>query len=271
MKDIVTNRRLISFPEKLSIARLAYAQNGLRWCAAFGVYYLASALSNRAFSSMDGIRRKRGVPGLNSLELNRAIWQSWDWGSGGEEWSRDEAWKQSVIHSFIDRYIPASSSILEIGPGGGRWTEVLLERASSYIGVDISASCIDACRARFADKDNARFEVGSGSDLQVVPSSSIDALWSFDVFVHINRSEVEKYAEEFDRVLKPGAIAIIHHGTVGGALGGWRSNLTQEAMTEILERHGFRIRESVEEWRDGDATYDLREYRDRITVFSKPE
>lgn len=271
MKDIVTNRRLISFPEKLSIARLAYAQNGLRWCAAFGVYYLASALSNRAFSSMDGIRRKRGVPGLNSLELNRAIWQSWDWGSGGEEWSRDEAWKQSVIHSFIDRYIPASSSILEIGPGGGRWTEVLLERASSYIGVDISASCIDACRDRFADKDNARFEVGSGSDLQVVPSSSIDALWSFDVFVHINRSEVEKYAEEFDRVLKPGAIAIIHHGTVGGALGGWRSNLTQEAMMEILERHGFRILESVEEWRDGDATYDLREYRDRITVFSKPE
>lgn len=148
---------------------------------------------------------------------------------------------------------------------------MLLERSSSYIGVDISASCIDACRARFADRDDARFEVGSGSDLQVVPSSSIDALWSFDVFVHINRSEVEKYAEEFDRVLKPGAIAIIHHGTVGGALGGWRSNLTQEAMLEILERHGFRILESVEEWRDGDTAYDLREYRDRITVFSKPE
>ena len=271
MKDIVNNRRLISFPEKLSIARLAYAQNGLRWCAAFGVYYVASALSNRAFSSMDGIRRKRGVPGLNSLELNRAIWQSWDWGSGGEEWSRDEAWKQSVIHAFVDRYIPASSSILEIGPGGGRWTEVLLERSSSYIGIDISASCIEACRARFADKDHARFEVGSGSDLAAVPTSSIDALWSFDVFVHINRSEVEKYADEFNRVLKPGAIAIVHHGTVGGALGGWRSNLTQEAMMEILGSRGFNIVESVEEWRDGDTSYDLREYRDRITVFSKPQ
>jgi ubiquinone/menaquinone biosynthesis C-methylase UbiE len=219
---------------------------------------------------MDGIRKRRGVPGLNSLELNRAIWTSWNWDTGGEEWSRDEAWKQSVIHSFIDRYIPASSSILEIGPGGGRWTEVLLERASRYIGIDISASCIDACRARFGDNDHARFVVGSGSDLELVPSSSIHALWSFDVFVHINQSEVDKYADEFDRVLKPGAIAIVHHGTVGGALGGWRSNLTQEAMMEILGSRGFGIVESTEEWRDGDTTYDLREYRDRITVFSKP-
>jgi SAM-dependent methyltransferase len=270
VKDNVNNRRLISFAEKLSIARLVYAQNGLRWCAAFGIYYVASALSNRAFSSMDGIRKRRGVPGLNSLELNRAIWTSWNWDTGGEEWSRDEAWKQSIIHSFIDRYIPAASSILEIGPGGGRWTEVLLERASRYIGIDISASCIDACRARFKDNDHARFVVGSGSDLELVPSSSIHALWSFDVFVHINQSEVDKYADEFDRVLKPGAIAIVHHGTVGGAFGGWRSNLTQEAMMEILGSRGFGIVESTEEWRDGDTTYDLREYRDRITVFSKP-
>ena len=192
-------------------------------------------------------------------------------GQRRREWSRDEAWKQSVIHSFIDRYIPPSSSILEIGPGGGRWTEVLLERASRYIGIDISASCIDACHARFGDKDHAQFVVGSGSDLEFVPSSSIHALWSFDVFVHINQSEVDKYADEFDRVLKPGGIGIVHHGTVGGAFGGWRSNLTQEAMMEILGSRGFGIVESTDEWRDGDTTYDLREYRDRITVFSKPE
>jgi hypothetical protein len=164
VKDIVNNRRLISFSEKLSIARLAYTQNGIAWCTAFGIYYVASALSNRAFSTMDRIRKRRGVPGLNSLELNRAIWKSWNWDTAGEEWSRDEAWKQSVIDGFIDRYIPASSSILEIGPGGGRWTEVLLERASRYIGIDISPSCIEACLARFGDNDQARFIVGSGSD-----------------------------------------------------------------------------------------------------------
>jgi SAM-dependent methyltransferase len=270
VKDIVDNRRLISFPEKLSIARLAYSQNGLRWCTAFAVYYLASALSNRAFAQMDSIRRRRGVPGLNSPELNRAIWKAWNWDSGGEEWSRGEAWKQSIVRCFLDRHIPSSSSILEIGPGGGRWTEALLARASSYLGIDISSSCVEACRARFGDDDRAQFVVGSGSDLEPVASASIDALWSFDVFVHINRSEVDKYADEFDRVLKPGAIAIIHHGTVGGALGGWRSNLTQDAMMEILHSRGFEIVESVEEWRDGDTTHDLREYRDRITVFTKP-
>jgi ubiquinone/menaquinone biosynthesis C-methylase UbiE len=219
---------------------------------------------------MDSIRKRRGVPGLNSLELNRAIWKAWNWNSGGEEWSRDEAWKQSIVRCFIDRFIPSSSSILEIGPGGGRWTEALLPRASKYIGIDISSSCIDACRVRFGDDDRTRFVVGSGSDLEPVATSSIDALWSFDVFVHINQSEVSKYADEFERVLKPGAIAVIHHGTVGGALGGWRSNLTQDAMMEILRNRGFTIIESAEEWRDGNTTYDVREYRDRITIFSKP-
>ena len=148
MKDIVDNRQLISLSEKLSIARLAYSQNGLRWCTAFGVYYLASALSNRAFSRMDRIRRRDGVPGLNSLELNRAIWKSWDWqGGAGEEWSLDEAWKQSIVHAFIEKHVPAGSSVLEIGPGGGRWTVPLLERASSYVGVDISPSCVEACKS----------------------------------------------------------------------------------------------------------------------------
>lgn len=271
MKDIVDNRQLISLSEKLSIARLAYSQNGLRWCTAFGVYYLASALSNRAFSRMDRIRRRDGVPGLNSLELNRAIWKSWDWqGGAGEEWSLDEAWKQSIVHAFIEKHVPAGSSVLEIGPGGGRWTVPLLERASSYVGVDISPSCVEACRERFGDDGRAQFAVGSGNDLAPVATGSVDALWSFDVFVHINQSEVDKYADEFDRVLKPGGIGIIHHGAVGGSLGGWRSNMTQEAMLDILARRGLAVVESVEEWRDGDETFDVREYRDRITVFSKP-
>ena len=114
-----------------------------------------------------------------------------------------------------------------------------------------------------------RFVVGSGRDLSSVPAASIDAIWSFDVFVHINRAEVESYAPEFARVLRPGGVGVIHHGSVGGASGGWRSNLTTEAFHEILSRSGLRPRESLSNWTDGAAVHHLR-FGDLITIFIKP-
>jgi SAM-dependent methyltransferase len=269
MKDIA-HRRGISLAKKVGLARLAYSQNGIRWCLAFGTYYLSSSVAERAFATMHSLRRRYGVPGLNSVELNHAIWKSWDWSAAGEEWTPSEEWKQSVIRRFIDRHIPAPASILEIGPGGGRWTEPLLRRATEYWGVDISPTCVEHCRQRFNGQAHARFVVGNGVDLGAVPTGSVEALFSFDVFVHINQAEVASYAAEFVRVLKPGGVGILHHGTVGGARGGSRSNLTQDAMMDILRSRGLSVIESVDEWRDEGALHNLHAYADRVTVFAKP-
>src|SRR5262245_1466733 len=113
MKDI-SNRHKISLAEKASLARLAYSQNGLRWCLAFGTHYLSSSLAERAFATMHNLRRRYSVPGLNSVELNRAIWKSYDWSTAGEEWTPNEGWKQSVIRRFVDRHLSAATNILEI-------------------------------------------------------------------------------------------------------------------------------------------------------------
>ncbi len=133
------------------------------------------------------------------------------------------------------------------------------------MGLDISAECIEHCRRRFHDAVHAQFIVGTGSDLAAVADRSLDAIWSFDVFVHINRAEIERYADEFARVLKPGAIALIHYGTRGGAAGGWRSNLTAEAFTDILQRRGLILEESLAEWSEGAMIHKLS-YEDRIAV-----
>jgi ubiquinone/menaquinone biosynthesis C-methylase UbiE len=170
----------------------------------------------------------------------------------------------------LQRYVPQGAEILEIGPGGGRWTAALLERASAYVGIDISASCVDVCREKFAGNPKARFEVGSGTDLKGLADKSVDALWSFDVFVHINQAEVEKYADEFRRVLRPGAVGVIHHGSVGGALGGWRSNVTHEAMLKLLQDRGFEIVSSVKSWEEDGKTHEAGLYQDVITTFRQP-
>ena len=272
MKDIVENRQRISFGKKLKIAWLAFRENGFLWSFYMGVYYITSAISNKAFNAMDRRRRKKGLPGLNSARMNKLIWEAWDWEAGGEEWSPSPEWKQSVIDCVLKKYIPEGKHIIEIGPGGGRWTEEILKTASKLTAFDISESCIETCKKKFADHNNAEFLLTSGADLDGASDNSIDAVWSFDVFVHINRKEFEAYAKEFVRVLKPGGVGAIHHGTSGGAKGGWRSNVTGKDVTEILTEAGLKVETQFTSWEDEDGTdHQAGLYEDAISVFSKAE
>lgn len=270
MKDIVENRRRIPLEKKLSIAAIMLRENGVIWCASFATYYAASTLAQQAFALMDRQRRLYAVPGMNSRALNKAIWESWDWNAGGEEWTPSEPWKKAIIEYVLHGFMPKGGRVLEIGPGAGRWTGELIQRADALMGVDISASCVEVCTEKFGSTGKATFMVGSGHDLSGIETASVDALWSFDVFVHINQAEVERYADEFNRVFKPGAIGIIHHGSVGGARGGWRSNLTHEAMLDLLKKRGFDIVESFKEFTHEGTTHQTGLYEDVITVFRKP-
>ena len=270
MKDSVENRKRIGLHAKVRIALIALKENGLIWFCQLAIYYIASTIQNAAYNGMDRRRRKKGIPGLNSLALNKAIWDSWDWTAEGEEWTSSIPWRASVIRCVLERYLPEQVRILEIGPGAGRWTAELIERSVAYTGVDISASCVEVCRKKFSGQERATFRVGSGSDLRDVPDKSIDALWSFDVFVHINETEVAAYASELKRVMTPAATGVVHHGGVGGGAGGWRSNLTSAKMLDILRARGFEIVNSFSEWHDQGTVYDVSGYKDMITVFRLP-
>jgi ubiquinone/menaquinone biosynthesis C-methylase UbiE len=52
-------------------------------------------------------------------------------------------WKTAIIALRENGPSWCGFSLLEIGPGAGRWTVSLLERARTYLGVDISAFCIE--------------------------------------------------------------------------------------------------------------------------------
>lgn len=267
--DIVENRKRVGLGRKLKLAALVVRENGLLWCGLLLTYYAASKVAHVAFNAMDRMRRARGIPGLNSATLNKEIWEGWDWSAEGEEWTHSPQWKQSLIRYVLEAEIAPNTAILEIGPGGGRWTGALLERASRYTGVDISSACVDHCRKKFGGNPRATFVVGSGRDLTAVADASIDAIWSFDAFVHINREEVESYTREFVRVLKPGAVAVIHHGAVGGKQGGWRSNLTEAALRQMLATQRLILERSFDRWSDGQAVQTLA-FGDQISVIRKP-
>lgn len=146
---------------------------------------------------------------------NSAYWDHWDWSQRGEEWTASAEWKETLVDNVLRKYIQPAKVILEIGPGAGRWTEYLVPLAQRLILVDVSAKCLDLCRARFSSQTNIDYYQNRGRDLDMIPDHSVDFVWSYDAFVHINPTDTNFYLKELRRVLKPGGRALIHHpGTI---------------------------------------------------------
>jgi ubiquinone/menaquinone biosynthesis C-methylase UbiE len=270
MKDIVENRSHISLSTKFRLAALALRENGSIWTMQMGIYYLASGLAGAAYSAAASRRIAKNLPGVNSARMNKIIWNNWDWKAKGEEWSISPAWKASVIGHLLRPNIRERADVVEIGPGGGRWTEELIARCNTVKAVDISEACVKECQLRFKDAGNAEFIVGSGSDLKAIRNASVDAIWSFDVFVHVNKPEFRNYASEFARVLRPGGRGVIQHGAVGGRNGGWRSDARTEDVARFLQDAGLTVEQQILEWQDNEAKFAAGLYGDVVTIFSKP-
>src|SRR6478752_7017059 len=102
------------------------------------------------------------------------------------------------IHAFMP-----TGTLLEIGPGYGRWTAYLKDLCDRLIGVDLAENCVEACRQRFADVDHAEFHVNDGRSLSMVADGSIDVAFSFDSLVHADDDALNAYVVELARVLAP--------------------------------------------------------------------
>jgi glycosyltransferase involved in cell wall biosynthesis/ubiquinone/menaquinone biosynthesis C-methylase UbiE len=202
------------------------------------------------------------------------IWENRDWTSYGEERNASEDWKMSVVDEIMYRNITPGGTILEVGPGAGRWSEYLQKIARHLILVDISDRCISICRERFIACQNISYHTTSGSNLEFIPDESVDFIWSFDVFVVINPTDIDNYIREFARILKPGGKAVIHHAhdfknAVNRAHDRRheRSMMTAGHFAGIIRRYGLTLIKQFDSW--GDGYHNVRCYRDIISVFEK--
>ena len=122
---------------------------------------------------------------------------------------------------MVRQYLPsnslfsAASTVLEIAPGFGRWTSFLLEHCETLTAVDVAPKCTEACRERFADYPQARFETNDGQTLPMVEDQSIDFAFSFDSLVHVESDVLMGYLAELARTLKPEGVAFLHHSNYG--------------------------------------------------------
>jgi ubiquinone/menaquinone biosynthesis C-methylase UbiE len=216
---------------------------------------------------------------MPTLEENR-FWDTYDWPKHGDEWTDQAAfcgmayavWKQDIAEALIAPCITVHSTVLEVAMGHGRWTPFLAQRARRYIGIDFSPSCVNFCRKRFAQFANVRFHNTDGRTLSVVSSGSVQFIWSFDSFVHIEPDIMELYMAEFARVLSPGGRCSIHHPGAPcpeqRAIGG-RSELTAVLFASIARASGLRILSQIDSWGPGNRS-NTKRFADCISTIEKP-
>lgn len=222
---------------------------------------------------------------MPSIEWNHREWDNpSNWVNDGDEWTfhaescgqRYEDWKRSVVSTFINPYLGSHIDMLEIGSGHGRWTEFMVGRVRSLTLVDLNPTCIEVCRERFGrDHPEVRFITNDGRSLPV-PDESVDVIWSFASFVHVDEREIDFYLGEFRRVLRPDGRFFVHHagwargtpvlapiaapfGRCGRVLlrrlaqGQWRggfarSPISAQRFKKLSAQHGLTVERQLRHW-----------------------
>lgn len=156
------------------------------------------------------------MPGVDN---NRAVWNAPEsWARQGDEWSdswggTELMWLGTVLPR-IHRFLP-TGTIVELGPGFGRWSQFLKDACSELVLVDLAEQCIEACRARFAEAPNIAYHVNDGHSLEMLANGSVDFVFSFDSLVHAEADVLAVYLEQLAAKLRPDGVGLIHHSNMG--------------------------------------------------------
>jgi SAM-dependent methyltransferase len=156
----------------------------------------------------------------------------------GDEWTSEDTMGSGTdyglppdVTSRFDRfleehllklYLPrVAAQGLEIGPGGGRLTKLLLPRTTVLHVVDVSEAMLQYLQGRFAHEPKLRYYLADGMTLPALPPDSLEYVIAFDVFVHFEPRLVFWYLRQIAPLLKAGGTGIIHYANVLTP-GGWR-------------------------------------------------
>ncbi|HEY3065622.1 MAG TPA: class I SAM-dependent methyltransferase [Methylomirabilota bacterium] len=156
---------------------------------------------------------------MPDVDQNRSEWnEPARWHAAGDEWSVTwggvEAHWFGALYPRVHAYLPART-VLEIAPGHGRWTQYLRRWCEKLVIVDLSETCINECRKRFATATNIEYHVNDGMSLPMIPDRTIDFAFTFDSLVHAEIDVIDAYLRELARTLSPNGVAFIHHSNAG--------------------------------------------------------
>lgn len=167
---------------------------------------------------------------------------------------------------YLLPYVDPQHTAVEIGPGGGRWTRYLLPFRRLYV-VDYHQELLNELHRNFRSK-NMIFIKNNGTDFPGIPDNSVDFVFSFGVFVHLDASIIEQYLQNIRPILRPGGNFLLHYSDwtkiMARENSGFSEN-TPERMRQMALDAGYEI---VEEdlttmWHSSLMRLQVREAQER--------
>jgi SAM-dependent methyltransferase len=188
-------------------------------------------------------RRRRNVPARIKQALN-VLFAKGD--VYGLEWGNPEASPPLgyVRDHFLLPYLTPETTAVEIGCGGGRWTRYMLGVKKLY-AVDFHQEILDELRSNIRSK-NVTFVKNNGNDFPGVPTESIDFLFSFGTFVHLDVEIIDQYLRNIRALMKPTSNVVIQYSDKTKPLGerdkGFSEN-DPDTMRQMVSSHRYFIYE----------------------------
>jgi ubiquinone/menaquinone biosynthesis C-methylase UbiE len=168
----------------------------------------------------------------------------------GDRWGCPEDFPPllEVRRRFVELYFRPGQTVVEIGSGGGRWTQYFVT-AGLLIVVEFNPESFACLRRRFPDLRFTPY-LTSGYEMTGVADSSADLVFTFDVFVHIEPEGIGAYLLEIERVLKPDGVAVVHYGDIRKIIARENpgfSRMTRAMMEELIGATRLRVLDHDEE------------------------
>jgi len=146
-----------------------------------------------------------------------------------------------------------SGNVLEIGCGGGRDAELLINNGYNYLGTDPAEKFIETAQRR---NPTGMFEVKRADEIDY-PKDSFDGFWASAVLLHIPKNKIDGVLTKLKLVTKRGGIGFIaikegygelvkeETSSDGNVYQQFWAFYTDEEFRKVLERNGFSVEEFI--------------------------
>ena len=164
----------------------------------------------------------------------------------GLEWGDPEVVDplRYVRDHFLRPYVSPETTVVEIGPGGGRWTRYMLDAKQIY-AIDYHQELLDELKSNI-DSVRIVFLKNDGDNFPNVPNESVDFVFSFGTFVHLDMDIIDRYLQNMKPLLKPESNVVLHYSDKTKPLAKMNPSFSEndpDQMRNLVQSHGYYIYE----------------------------
>ncbi len=132
----------------------------------------------------------------------------------GDPFDAGWPWGTPIMEGFLLPFLGPDKTVMEIGSGGGRWSQFIVPNSKRALLVDGTPACETAIRGHFGrmlEGKDVQFLVSPDGKLPKVKTGSVDFVFSFDTFVHFDADLFFEYVKTIARVLKKGGVLSLYY------------------------------------------------------------